>query len=103
MSTEQCDVDAFAQDVLAATERFPWAVAAPGERHWPDGEFPNVALHAVRPEERDGYVEHLEAFSVEHRARLEELLRAYGPGTRRAVHGGPGGGGSSAPPMRRGS
>lgn len=24
---------------LAAAERFPWALAAPGMRHWPDGEF----------------------------------------------------------------
>ncbi|MFD6529378.1 hypothetical protein [Streptomyces sp. NPDC060184] len=87
MSTEQCHVDAFARDVLAAVERFPWAVAAPGERHWPDGEFLNVALYAVRAEERQGYVEHLEAFMVEHRGRLEELLRAYGPGTRPASHG----------------
>ncbi|MFD8288074.1 hypothetical protein ACFV2B_07540 [Streptomyces lavendulae] len=24
-----------AKDVLAAAERFPWALAAPGTRHWP--------------------------------------------------------------------
>lgn len=33
-----------ATDVLAAAERFPWAVAAPGTRHWPDGgDFLDVA------------------------------------------------------------
>ncbi|MFE9804240.1 hypothetical protein ACWC98_35710 [Streptomyces goshikiensis] len=50
----------------------PWALAAPGERHWPDGEFLNVALSAVRTEEREGYIEHLEVFVEQHRARLEE-------------------------------
>lgn len=29
-------------------ERFPWALAAPGERHWPDREFLDVALSATR-------------------------------------------------------
>jgi len=77
-----------AKEVLAAAERFPWAVTAPGERHWPDGsDFLDVALSAVRPEEREGYIERLEAFVEEHRARLEELLRAYGPGSRPASHG----------------
>ncbi|MFE4205491.1 hypothetical protein ACFRSX_30840 [Streptomyces goshikiensis] len=76
-----------AKDVLAAAERFPWAVAAPGKRHWPDGEFLDVALSAVRTEEREGYIERLEAFVEQHRARLEELLRAYGPGSRPAEFG----------------
>ncbi|MER6639709.1 hypothetical protein ABT285_29765 [Streptomyces microflavus] len=77
-----------AKDVLAAAERFPWAVAAPGVRHWPDGgDFLDVALSAVRPEEREGYIEHLEAFVEQHRARLEELLRGYGPGSSPASHG----------------
>ncbi|MFB7919570.1 hypothetical protein [Streptomyces sp. NPDC056061] len=76
-----------ATDVLVAAERFPWALAAPGERHWPDGEFLDVALSAVRTEERQGYIERLEAFVEKHRARLEELLRAYGPGSRPASHG----------------
>ncbi|MFG2360017.1 hypothetical protein [Streptomyces sp. NPDC048521] len=48
MSTEQHDADAYGQelavalnakDVLAAAERFPWALAAPSERHWPDGAY----------------------------------------------------------------
>ncbi|MET9294838.1 hypothetical protein [Streptomyces sp. NPDC003077] len=65
-----------AKDVLAAAERFPWALAAPGTRHWPDGELLDVALSAVRTEERQGYIEHLEAFVEQHRARLEERLRA---------------------------
>jgi hypothetical protein len=76
-----------AKDALAATERFPWALAAPGERHWPDGEFLDVALSVVRTEERQGYIERLEAFAEQHRARLEEMLRAYGPGSRPASHG----------------
>ncbi|MFB7258065.1 hypothetical protein [Streptomyces nojiriensis] len=76
-----------AKDVLAAAERFPWAVAAPGTRHWPDGEFLDVALSTVRTEEREGYIERLEAFVEQHRARLEELLRAYGPGSRPAEFG----------------
>ncbi|TVL87349.1 hypothetical protein [Streptomyces sp. SAJ15] len=76
-----------ARDVLAVAERFPWALAAPDERHWPDGEFLDVALSAVRTEEREGYIERLEAFVEQHRARLEELLRAYGPGSRPASHG----------------
>nr|WP_181393172.1 hypothetical protein [Streptomyces rochei] len=66
-----------AKDVLATAERFPWAVAAPETRHWPDGsDFLDVALSAVSDEERAGYIEH-----------LEDLLRAYGPGSRPASHG----------------
>ncbi|MFF7361553.1 hypothetical protein [Streptomyces sp. NPDC008125] len=77
-----------ATDVLAAAERFPWAVAAPGVRHWPDGgDFLDVALSAVRPEERAGYIERLEAFVVEHRPRLEKMLRTHGPGSKPATHG----------------
>ncbi|MEU3110227.1 hypothetical protein ACPCK9_32715 [Streptomyces koyangensis] len=77
-----------AKDVLAAAERFPWAVAAPGTRHWPDGsDFLDVALSAVRPKERAGYIERLEAFVEDHRARLEEMLRTHGPGSRPASHG----------------
>ncbi|MEU9032773.1 hypothetical protein AB0D46_35770 [Streptomyces sp. NPDC048383] len=73
--------------VLAAAERFPWAVAAPRTRHWPDGGFLDVALSTVRTEEREGYIERLEAFVEHHRARLEELLHAYGPGSRPAEFG----------------
>ncbi|MFJ5143207.1 hypothetical protein [Streptomyces sp. NPDC088707] len=81
-------VELDAKDVLAAAERFPWAVAAPGTRHWPDGsDFLDAALSAVANEERAGYIERLEAFVEEHRDRLEELLRAYGPGSRPASHG----------------
>ncbi|MYR09023.1 hypothetical protein GTY62_00015 [Streptomyces sp. SID724] len=77
-----------AKDVLAAAERFSWAVAAPGTRHWPDGsDFLDAALSAVGDEERAGYIERLEAFVEDHRARLEELLRAYGPGSTPASHG----------------
>ncbi|MFI0596616.1 hypothetical protein [Streptomyces griseus] len=73
--------------VLATAERFPWAVAAPEVRHWPDGSFLDVALSAVRPEEREGYIERLVAFVEQHRARLENLLRAYGPASTPASHG----------------
>ncbi|WP_157854599.1 hypothetical protein [Streptomyces varsoviensis] len=38
-------------------------------------------------EERAGYIERLEAFVEKHRDRLEELLRAYGPGSTPASHG----------------
>ncbi|MFC8494146.1 hypothetical protein ACFUJU_25825 [Streptomyces sp. NPDC057235] len=34
-----------------------------------------------------GYIERLAAFVEEHRARLEELLRAYGPGSAPAAYG----------------
>ncbi|MER6345343.1 hypothetical protein ACWC10_35265 [Streptomyces sp. NPDC001595] len=61
-------------------------MAAPCERHWPDGAFLDVALSAVRTEERQGYIERLEAFVEQHSARLEELLHAYGPGGRPASH-----------------
>ncbi|MFD9244574.1 hypothetical protein ACFV0D_22115, partial [Streptomyces sp. NPDC059556] len=63
-------------------------MATPGTRHWPDGaDFLDAALSAVVDEERAGYIERLEAFVEEHRDRLEELLRAYGPGSRPASHG----------------
>ncbi|MFD3701140.1 hypothetical protein ACFWUZ_34310 [Streptomyces sp. NPDC058646] len=58
-----------ATEALAAAERFPWALAARGEEHWPDREFLNVALSAVSTEEREGYIERLEAFVEQHRAR----------------------------------
>ncbi|MEU9737222.1 hypothetical protein [Streptomyces sp. NPDC048002] len=41
----------------------------------------------MRPAERQGYIERLEAFVEAHRDRLEELLRVYGPGSRPASHG----------------
>lgn len=46
--------------------------------------FLDVALSAVCTEEREGYTARLEVFLEHHRARLEELLRAYGPGSRPA-------------------
>ncbi|MFD8727800.1 hypothetical protein [Streptomyces sp. NPDC059611] len=73
--------------VLAAAERCPWALAAQEMRHWPDGSFLDTALSAVRPEEYDGYAGRLEEFAQQHRARLEDLLRAYGPGSTPASHG----------------
>lgn len=41
----------------------------------------------MRTEEREGYIERLAAFVEQHRARLEELLRAYGLGSRPASPG----------------
>ncbi|MFB8020793.1 hypothetical protein ACFC36_19735 [Streptomyces rubiginosohelvolus] len=73
--------------VLAAAERCPWALAPCEARHWPDGAFLGTALSAVRPEEHAGYTERLEAFAQQHRERLEQLLRAYGPGSTPASHG----------------
>jgi hypothetical protein len=40
-----------------------------------------VALSTVREDDRDGYAQRLEAFTEQHRERLEETLRAYGPGS----------------------
>ncbi|MFF5721254.1 hypothetical protein [Streptomyces buecherae] len=59
--------------------------------HWPDWEFLDVALSSVRAEERQGYIERLGAFMRQHRQRLEDLLRAYGPGSKPAcgLPGGP--------------
>lgn len=78
----------YARRILAVAEGFTWAVSAPGTRHWPDrSDFLDVALSAVRTEEREGYIERLEAFVEELRARLEEMLRTHGPGSRPASHG----------------
>ncbi|MFZ4191130.1 hypothetical protein [Streptomyces pseudogriseolus] len=53
-----------ARRILAVAKGPTWAVAVPGERHWPDGEdFLNAALSAVRTEERAGYIERLEALA----------------------------------------
>ncbi|KOT65558.1 MULTISPECIES: hypothetical protein [Streptomyces] len=72
-----------ATNVLAAAERFPWALAAPGERHWSGGEFLDVALSAVRTEERQGYIERLEALaprSLRRRSAVDTgSSRAHGP------------------------
>lgn len=77
----------YSRRILAVAEGFTWDVAAPGERRWPDGSgFLDVVLSAVRTGERAGYIELLEAFVEERRARLEELLRVYGPGSRPASH-----------------
>ncbi|MCZ4125448.1 hypothetical protein [Streptomyces sp. H39-S7] len=46
-----------------------------------------MALSAVREDEQDGYAQRLEAFAERHRERLEELVRAYGPGSRPAEYG----------------
>ncbi|MFB6717944.1 hypothetical protein ACFCZY_39890 [Streptomyces sp. NPDC056237] len=46
-----------------------------------------MAPRAEREDERDGYVQRLEAFADRHRERLEELLCAYGPGSAPAEHG----------------
>ncbi|MFJ1549981.1 hypothetical protein [Streptomyces sp. NPDC088246] len=53
-------------------------------RRWPDGEFLDIALSAVRTEEGEGYLERPEVFMEHHRARLEEPMRA---GNRLASHG----------------
>ncbi|MFJ9795893.1 hypothetical protein [Streptomyces sp. NPDC101145] len=58
-----------AMEVLAA-ERFPWALAALGTRLWPDGEFLDGALSAVRAEGPSGYIERLEAFVEQRRQRI---------------------------------
>ncbi|MFJ2616104.1 MULTISPECIES: hypothetical protein [unclassified Streptomyces] len=46
-----------------------------------------MALSAVREDERDGYMQRLEAFAEQHSERFQELLCAYGPGSAPAEHG----------------
>ncbi|MGW1833779.1 hypothetical protein ACWCO0_23045 [Streptomyces tubercidicus] len=78
-----------AKEVLAAAQRFTWACTAPGNFLVPDAsrEVLGVALAAVWPEERGGYVRQLESFAERHRGRLEEMLRVYGPGSAPAQYG----------------
>ncbi|MFD9078274.1 hypothetical protein [Streptomyces erythrochromogenes] len=75
--------------VLAAARRCTWALADPGEFLGPEAseQILTATLGAVREDERAGYAERLEAFAEQHRPRLEELLRAYGPGSAPASHG----------------
>ncbi|MFJ4879917.1 hypothetical protein ACIP93_32585 [Streptomyces sp. NPDC088745] len=75
--------------VLAAARRCTWALADPSDFLGPEAsdEILAAALGAVREDERAGYAERLEAFAEQHRARLEQLLRAYGPGSAPASHG----------------
>jgi hypothetical protein len=78
-----------AKEVLEAAQRCTWALSDPGNWCLPDAseEILTVALSAVREDERDGYVQRLEGFAEQHRERLEELLRAYGPGSAPAAYG----------------
>ncbi|MFB7896164.1 hypothetical protein ACFC1B_07515 [Streptomyces xiamenensis] len=89
MSTEQRSLDTYALAARETALRCPWALAEPKEFLVPEAsdEILTVALSAVREDERDGYTRRLEAFAQEHRERLEELLRAYGPGSVPASHG----------------
>lgn len=76
-------------DVLAAAQRCTCALTTP-DQFFPteaSSEILAVALSAVREEERDGYVQRLEAFADRHRERLEKLLRTHGPGSAPAAHG----------------
>jgi hypothetical protein len=41
----------------------------------------------VHEDERAGHVERLEAFAEQHHESLEEMPRAYGPGSTPASHG----------------
>ncbi|MFD5935702.1 hypothetical protein [Streptomyces sp. NPDC060333] len=77
------------KEVLSAARRCTWALADQGDflSSEASDEILTVALSAVREDERAGYVERLQAFAEQHRARLEELLRSYGPGSRPAEHG----------------
>ncbi|MFD3875356.1 hypothetical protein [Streptomyces sp. NPDC058623] len=78
-----------ATEVLAAAQRCTWALADPGDFLSSEAseEILTVALSAVREDERAGYVQRLQAFADRHRGRLQELLRAYGPGSKPASHG----------------
>ncbi|MFC9249632.1 hypothetical protein ACFT7S_37985 [Streptomyces sp. NPDC057136] len=81
-----------AREVMAAAERRMWALADPGDFLVTEAsdEILAVALSAVREDERAGYAQRLEAFAEQHRERLEELLRAYRPGSTlaRPLHAG---------------
>lgn len=78
-----------AMEVLAAAQRCTWALADPGDflNSEASEEILGVALSAVRKDEQAGYAQRLEEFANRHRGRLEELLRAYGPGSEPASHG----------------
>jgi hypothetical protein len=80
--TKQTDLDA--GEALAAAKRFPRALAAPDESHWPNGEFLDAALRAVRTAERERYIERLNARVEQHRTRLEEILHGCRPDIRPA-------------------
>ncbi|WP_435190025.1 hypothetical protein [Streptomyces sp. bgisy126] len=45
-----------------------------------------MALSAVR-DQREGYARRLQEFAEQHRGRLEEMLRGYGPGSAPAAYG----------------
>ncbi|MET9512003.1 hypothetical protein ABZX62_26715 [Streptomyces flavidovirens] len=78
-----------AREVLAVAQRCTWALTDPDNFLIPEasGEILTVAPSAVREDERTGYVERLVAFAEQRLERLEELLRAYGPGSTPAAHG----------------
>ncbi|CAM5670900.1 hypothetical protein [Streptomyces mordarskii] len=79
------DVD----EVLAVARRCTWACADPDHFFDPDAsqEILAVALGAVRDEERADYPPRLATFADRHRQRLEEMLRAFGPGSAPAEYG----------------
>ncbi|MBM9506676.1 hypothetical protein [Actinacidiphila acididurans] len=76
-------------EVLAAALRCPWALTTPDQFFAAEAsrQILNLALSAVREDERDGYAQRLQAFAEAHRERLAELLRAYEPGSAPAAHG----------------
>lgn len=78
-----------AKEVLAAAQRCTWALADPSDFLIPEAsdEIMTVVLDAVREDERAGYAQRLKEFAEQHRERLQELLRAYGPGSKPASHG----------------
>ncbi len=76
-------------EVLEAARQCTWALTGPEHFLVPDAseELALVALAAVREDEQGGYLQHLQEFAEQHRGRLEEMLRAYGPGSAPATHG----------------
>ncbi|MEU1707552.1 hypothetical protein ABZ478_19360 [Streptomyces sp. NPDC005706] len=70
-----------AAGVRAAALRCTWALSDPGTWFPPEAsdEVLAVALSAVREDERAGYAQRLEAFTAQHRERLQEMLRGWGP------------------------
>ena len=75
--------------LIFSAAQHTWALTDPGNFLISEAseEILTVALSAVGEDERDGYVERLEAFAAQHRECLEELLRGYGPGSRPAEYG----------------
>ncbi|MFB7032199.1 MULTISPECIES: hypothetical protein [unclassified Streptomyces] len=77
------------REALEVARRCAWALVGPQHFLVPDAseEIALVALEAVRDHERDGYAQRLQEFAAQHRGRLEEMVRSYGPDSALAEYG----------------